>query len=171
MSEGYRVLLIQWWGLQRPMRSVHLYVLILAAARSTSNFHICRCTAANTQVRPRWLRFINYSDNKVKCKNDVFLWPGLNGCSCVVCAWWPSTRPAIEFANFVISVVTMRIFGGLFCRREALPVRFHRLRPQILSLRPVKEAPAQTYRYTGIKLSYLQRPFYFFERYFWVNPF
>lgn len=42
----------------------------------------------------------------------------------------------------------------LFCRREALPLRLHRLWSQILSLRPVKEAPAQTHRYTGVIYMY-----------------
>lgn len=40
----------------------------------------------------------------------------------------------------------MRWFN-LHCRREALPVWCHRMRPQILSLRPAETTPAQTYRY------------------------
>lgn len=60
-------------------------------------------------------------------------------CLILLCWWWCRWHLGDEV-------------NGLFCRREALPVWFHGLRPQILSLRPVKEAPAPTHRYDGVKL-------------------
>lgn len=60
-------------------------------------------------------------------------------------------KMCLLFEMVIVQVWSANDVSGLFCRREALPVRFHRLRPQILSLRPVKEAPAPTHRYAAVQ--------------------
>lgn len=41
----------QWWNRQTRQKNARLCARTLAAVRSTSNCPICRCTAANTQVK------------------------------------------------------------------------------------------------------------------------